>query len=156
MPKQQYPEPTVGALILNPEGKLFLMRSHKWRDGYVIPGGHIELGERMEQALHREILEETGLKIHDVAWLCTQEFVYDDAFWKRRHFIFFDFTCRTGDTDAFGVLVRRYAGRATHLAMAMVGTPAVRGIQLPIVATEIFSIVSRLTDRKVPACSSHM
>ena len=99
MPKQQYPEPTVGALILNPEGKLFLMRSHKWRDRYVIPGGHIELGERMEQALHREILEETGLEIHDVAWLCTQEFVYDDAFWKRRHFIFFDFTCRTVDTD---------------------------------------------------------
>jgi nucleoside triphosphatase len=99
MPKQQYPEPTVGALILNPEGKLFLMRSHKWRDRYVIPGGHIELGERMEEALHREIMEETGLAIHDVAWLCTQEFVYDDAFWKRRHFIFFDFTCRTGDTD---------------------------------------------------------
>jgi len=27
----------------------------------VIPGGHIELGEKMEEALEREILEEDGL-----------------------------------------------------------------------------------------------
>jgi nucleoside triphosphatase len=99
MAQQQYPEPTVGALIVNPEGKLFLMRSHKWHDKYVIPGGHIELGERMAQALHREIEEETGLEIYDVEFLCFQEFVFDEAFWKRRHFIFFDFTCRTDGSD---------------------------------------------------------
>jgi nucleoside triphosphatase len=99
MPKQQYPEPTVGALIFNPEGKLFAMRSHKWRDMYVIPGGHIELGERMEEALRREILEETGLEIYDVQFLAFQEFVYDEAFWKRRHFIFFDYVCRTDSRE---------------------------------------------------------
>ena len=32
--------------------------------------------------------------------------------------------CQSGNTDAFGLLVRRYAGRATHLAMAMVGDHA--------------------------------
>jgi nucleoside triphosphatase len=92
---QQYPEPTVGALIFNPEGKLFLMRSHKWRDKYVIPGGHIELGESMEQALRREIKEETGLDIDDVEFIGFQEFILDDAFWKKRHFIFFDYVCTT-------------------------------------------------------------
>jgi len=100
MAGQQYPEPTVGALIFSPEGKLFLMKSHKWRHRYVVPGGHIELGERMEDALRREIKEETGLDIYDVKFLCLQEFVYDDAFWKRRHFIFFDYTCRTDSTEA--------------------------------------------------------
>ena len=99
MAKQQYPEPTVGALILNSEDKLFLMRSHKWRDMYVIPGGHIELGERMEEALRREILEETGLEIYDVQFLAFQEFVYDEAFWKRRHFIFFDYVCKTDSLE---------------------------------------------------------
>jgi len=99
MGKQIYPEPTVGALILNLEGKLFLMRSHKWRDQYVIPGGHIELGERMEDALRREIREETGLEIYDIAFLGFQEFIYDDAFWKKRHFVFFDYVCRTDDHD---------------------------------------------------------
>ena len=95
MPEQQYPEPTVGALILNPEGRLLLVRSRKWRDRFVVPGGHIELGERMEDALRREVREETGLEIHDIEFLCFQEFIYDEAFWKPRHFIFFDFVCRT-------------------------------------------------------------
>lgn len=99
MTGQQYPEPTVGALILNSAGKLFLMRSHKWRDMYVIPGGHIELGERMEEALHREILEETGLEIYDLQFLSFQEFVYDEAFWQRRHFIFFDYVCKTDSSQ---------------------------------------------------------
>ena len=99
MAEQQFPEPTVGALIFNPEGKLFLMRSHKWRDKYVVPGGHIELGERIEDALKREVKEETGLDVTDVEFLCFQEFVYDETFWKRRHFIFFDYVCRTDSTD---------------------------------------------------------
>lgn len=45
MVKKSYPEPTVGSLIFNPEGKIFLIRTYKWADKYAIPGGHIELGE---------------------------------------------------------------------------------------------------------------
>ena len=63
MSKQQFPEPTVGALIFGPQGKLFLLSSHKWRDLYVIPGGHIELGESIEGALKREVKEETNLDV---------------------------------------------------------------------------------------------
>jgi len=99
MAAQQYPEPTVGALIFSPEGKLLLVRARKWRDMYVVPGGHIELGERMENALRREVKEETGLDIYGIEFLCFQEFVYDDMFWKPRHFIFFDYVCRTDSTD---------------------------------------------------------
>jgi len=99
MAKQAYPEPTVGALILNPDGEVLLIRSHKWKDAYVMPGGHIELGERMEDALRREILEETGLEIEVVEFLGHQEFVYDEAFWKHRHFIFFDYVCKALSTD---------------------------------------------------------
>lgn len=93
--KQQFPEPTVGALIFNPEGKIFLMKSHKWLGKYVIPGGHIELGETMENSLRREIQEETGLYIFGIKFLFSQEFIFDKAFWKKRHFIFFDFVCKT-------------------------------------------------------------
>jgi len=96
---QRYPEPTVGALIFNPEGRLFLMSSHKWRGKWVLPGGHIELGERMEDALRREVKEETNLEIRDLEFLCFQEFIYDDRFWKPSHFIFFDFACRTDSTE---------------------------------------------------------
>ena len=99
MPSQLYPAPTVGAFIFNPQGQLFLMQSHKWRDAYVVPGGHIELGERMEEALRREVKEETNLEIYDIEFLIFQEFIYDEAFWEKRHFIFFDFACKTESTE---------------------------------------------------------
>ena len=97
--EQHYPEPTVGALIFDPAGRLFLMRSHKWAGNYVVPGGHVELGETLEAALHREVAEETGLAISDIRLIAVQEFVYDPAFWRPRHFIFFDYACRTGETE---------------------------------------------------------
>ena len=70
---QKYPEPAAGALIFNTEGKIFLMKSHKWHGQYVVPGGHIELGETIEEALKREVKEETDLDVHDVEFLVFQE-----------------------------------------------------------------------------------
>ncbi len=99
MPDQQFPEPTAGGLIFNPEGKLFLMKSHKWRDKWVVPGGHIELGETIEESLIREVKEETNLDIYNIEFICFQEFIYDDLFWKRRHYIFFDYACKTDSTE---------------------------------------------------------
>jgi len=93
--KQRYPEPTVGGLIFNSEGKALLVKSDKWRDHYCIPGGHIELGETMREALLREIKEETGLDVHDVEFALMQEFIFDEAFHEERHFLFLDFVCQT-------------------------------------------------------------
>ena len=50
-------------------------------------------------ALRREIREETALEIYDITFLGFQEFIHDPAFWKRRHFIFFDYVCRTDSSD---------------------------------------------------------
>lgn len=52
MAEMRFPEPVVGVLIFNTEGKMLLLKSHKWRDKYIIPGGHIELGERIEEAIN--------------------------------------------------------------------------------------------------------
>jgi nucleoside triphosphatase len=99
MPDKAYPEPTCGALIFNKDGKIFLMKSHKWQNRYVVPGGHIELGETMEQALRREIMEETGMEIYDIRFINVQEHVYAEGFWKKKHFIFIDFACKTDSTE---------------------------------------------------------
>lgn len=99
---KRYPEPTVGAIIYNPKGEILLCKSHKWDNKYVIPGGHIELGERMEDALKREILEETGLDIYDIKLIGLKECIYSDTFHEKKHFIFFDYLCRT---DSYNVVL---------------------------------------------------
>jgi nucleoside triphosphatase len=99
MAEQSFPEPTVGAFVFNPNDQLLLLKSHKWPGRYVVPGGHVELGERLEDAVVRETKEETGLDIYDLEFIVFQEFVYDPSFWKPRHFIFFDYACKTRSTD---------------------------------------------------------
>jgi len=71
------------------------MKSHKWKGKFVIPGGKVELGESLEQALRREVKEETNLDIYDLQFICWQEFIFDNHYYKKRHFIFFDYACRT-------------------------------------------------------------
>ena len=99
MAEQVFPEPTVGAFIFNPDGELLLLKSHRWPGWYVVPGGHVELGERIEEAVIRETKEETGLDVYGIEFINFQEFIYDPAFWKHRHFIFFDYAAKTDSTD---------------------------------------------------------
>jgi nucleoside triphosphatase len=94
-----YPEPTVRALILNPQGAFFLCQSHKWNQAWVIPGGHIELGESAEAAVYREVKEETGLEVHSARFLCYQESLYTPVFYQKKHFIFLDFLCHTHSSE---------------------------------------------------------
>lgn len=90
-----YPEICIGVLILNPKGKILLVQSHKWRNKYSLPGGHIELGEKIEEAIRREVKEETGLNIYNIQFLHFQEMIFDPVFYKKKHFIFLDFMAKT-------------------------------------------------------------
>jgi nucleoside triphosphatase len=94
-----YPEPTIGTLIFNQKDELLLIKTHKWKDQYVIPGGHIELGEKMEDAARREAKEETGLEISDLKQFAIYESINSDNFHEKKHFIFIDFSCRANSED---------------------------------------------------------
>ena len=60
---ENYPEPIVGAFILNDNNEILLMVSPKWDNQYTVPGGHIEIGETIAETVVRETKEEIGIDI---------------------------------------------------------------------------------------------
>ena len=94
---QKYPEPIVGGLVLDGKGKVLLCKSPKFKNKYIVPGGHIEVGETFEQALKRELKEETGLDVNTLGLLEVHEAINPVDFFEKRHFIFFDFLCGVKD-----------------------------------------------------------
>ena len=63
---KKYPLAVAGAFIFNDKEELFLMKSPKWNDKYVCPGGKIEIGESIEAAVKREVKEETNIDIKNI------------------------------------------------------------------------------------------
>lgn len=54
----------VSAYVKNDKGEVLLVKTHYRSDTWELPGGQVEIGESLEQALVREVKEETGIKIH--------------------------------------------------------------------------------------------
>ena len=96
---QTYPEATVGALIVNDRREVLLVRSNKWGEKYTVPGGHIELGERAEDAIVREVKEETGLDSVAEDLLIVQQAIYPKDYHKHEHYIFMDYVCKATSTE---------------------------------------------------------
>jgi nucleoside triphosphatase len=92
---EKIPEVALGALILNDNGEIFLAKSHKWHNLWIVPGGHLEYGETFEDCIKREVKEETNLDVIDIKFLDVLESIKSPEFHNERHFVFLDFTCKT-------------------------------------------------------------
>lgn len=92
VPCEGRPVATVGALIFGEGGRVLLVQTHKWSDLWGIPGGKIRRGERAEDALRREVREETGLELEGIRYVETQDCIDCPEFFRREHFLLMNYT----------------------------------------------------------------
>ena len=90
------PIPGVGALIIE-DGRILLVERGKepLKGFWSIPGGIVETGEKLEEGIRREVLEETGLDVDPYFMLEIFERIIPDADGKPEyHFVLIDYLCR--------------------------------------------------------------
>ena len=90
-------EVVVAPLIRNAEGKILLIKSPKWGDAYLLPGGHVEASETIFETAVREGEEETGLKLIPRHVVNVGELINDPDYERKAHLIFIHVLC---DTEA--------------------------------------------------------
>jgi 8-oxo-dGTP diphosphatase len=86
----------VGALIFE-DGKVLLVERGKepLKGFWSIPGGIVETGEKLEEAIRREVLEETGLEVEALSIFEIFERIMPDAEGKPEyHYVLIDYLCR--------------------------------------------------------------
>ena len=80
-----------GAFILNKNNELLLQQRNKEPEKgcWSIPGGKVEMFERMEDAIVREILEETGcvIEIIDLLGICNHIVENEKVHWMSPSFL---------------------------------------------------------------------
>jgi ADP-ribose pyrophosphatase YjhB (NUDIX family) len=97
--KRDYPEHPfigVGAVIVRGDKALLVRRATEpLKDEWSVPGGVLELGEKLRVGTAREALEETGLTVEVGEVLDVFDSIFPDADGRTQyHFVLIDFLCR--------------------------------------------------------------
>lgn len=94
-PVPLHPSIGVGAVVVH-EGRVLLIRRGKQPllGRWVVPGGTLELGETLEEALVREVAEETGLEVRPLAFLTAFDRIQRDEDGRvLYHYVILDYLC---------------------------------------------------------------
>jgi ADP-ribose pyrophosphatase YjhB (NUDIX family) len=97
--KRDYPERPiigVGAVIVDRERVLLVRRATEPLKGeWSVPGGMLELGEKLRDGLRREVAEETGLQVEPGDVLDVFDSIFrDEAGLTQYHYVLIDYLCR--------------------------------------------------------------
>ncbi|BFI76230.1 NUDIX hydrolase [Sulfurisphaera ohwakuensis] len=86
----EYPLVAVGGVIFNKDRKVLLVKRKNPpnKGSWAIPGGKVKYGETLEEAVKREIKEETNLNVKVKELLAIVEIIKEGF-----HYIILDFIC---------------------------------------------------------------
>jgi len=120
----------VGGVVVR-AGRVLLIRRGKepLYGRWVVPGGTVELGETLEEALVREMEEETGLRVEPLEVLTVFDRIQRDGERVAYHYVIVDYLCRWLEGEA------RAASDALEVAWASPGELA--AYDLPPKALEV-------------------
>jgi 8-oxo-dGTP diphosphatase len=103
--KRDYPEHPiigVGAVIVE-GGRVLLVRrdTEPLRGEWSVPGGMLELGEKLRDGVRREALEETGVRVEPGEVLDVFDSIFTDGLGKTQyHYVLIDYLCRVISGEA--------------------------------------------------------
>ncbi len=97
--KRKYPNQPivgVGGILFQDERVLLVKRGKEPARGqWSIPGGAVNTGETLRQAVAREMIEETGIQVEPVALVKILDRIFhDDQGRVMYHYVLVDFLCR--------------------------------------------------------------
>lgn len=98
--KRDYPERPiigVGAVIVQGERVLLVRRdTEPLRGEWSVPGGMLELGEKLRDGVRREVEEETGMEVEPGEVLDVFDSIFTDTLGRTQyHYVLIDYLCRT-------------------------------------------------------------
>ncbi len=96
---KQFPLLTVGALVESPQKNILIVQTTKWTGTWGVPGGKVEWGEKMEDAVIREFQEEVGLNLTNIRFALLQEAVLDNQFFQPAHFALVNFFANSNSEE---------------------------------------------------------
>lgn len=102
--EREYPKQPlvgVGAVVKRGDSVVLVKRMHEPSKGlWSIPGGLVDLGERVEEAAVREVWEETGLKVKIMRLLDVIDNIMRDGDGKIRfHYVLVDYLAHPVDGE---------------------------------------------------------
>lgn len=91
----------MGAVVIRDNAVLLVERAREPHKGYwSLPGGVVETGETLAEAVRREVREETGLQVEPLAVVEIFERILRDAQGRAEyHYVLIDYVCTVAGGD---------------------------------------------------------